>query len=103
MPGRKSRDKGARRELEAAALLDATKISGMYQEGPDLMYGERFIEVKAKKDGWKMLHRWLADDASILMLKTDREPWLICMPIETFLDLQEEAKAAANRSPQQYG
>jgi len=90
MPGNKSRDKGARRELEAAKLLGARKISGMYQDGPDLMYGERYVEVKAKKQGWKMLHRWLDDDASILMLKADHQPWLICMTVDTFLDIRDE-------------
>ena len=75
--------------------MGAQKISGMYQEGADLMYGERYIEVKARAKGWAMLHRWLEDDASILMLKADREPWLICMNIETFLDLQDEARRGA--------
>ncbi len=95
--GKPSRDKGARREREAAALLDARKISGMYQEGADLMYGQRYIEVKARAKGWALLHRWLDDDASILMLKADHKPWLIVMSVHEFLDLQDEARARGVR------
>lgn len=93
MPGNQSRDKGARRELEAAQILGARKISRMRQKGPDLQYGDRFVEVKAQATGWKRLHQWLSGDASILMLKADRHDWLICMPVHVFLDLQDEARA----------
>jgi len=91
MPGSKSRDKGARRELEAAKALGASKISRMRQKGPDLLYGDRYVEVKALKDGWKLIYKWLSNDASLLMLKADRKPWLITMSIDEFHDLQEEA------------
>ena len=86
-----SRDKGARRELEAARLIGATKISRMYGPGPDLKLPDgRYVEVKAQADGWKKLHRWLDDDAQILMLKADYKPWLVTMTIGTFLDIMEE-------------
>ena len=93
MSGKPSRDKGARRELEGARLIGATKISRMYGPGPDLKLPDgRFVEVKALANGWKKLHRWLSDDAQILMLKADRQPWLVTMTLETYLDLIDEAK-----------
>jgi len=92
MSGSKSRDKGARRELEAAKALGASKISRMRQKGPDLLYGDRYVEVKAKADGWKLIYKWLAkDDVHLLMLRADYKPWLIAMSIDEFHDLQEEA------------
>lgn len=101
MPGNQSRDKGARRELEAAEILGARKISRMRQAGPDLLYGERYVEVKAQANGWKRLHTWLDGDASILMLKADREDWLIAMPVDVFLDLLDEA--ASSQEAMRYG
>lgn len=103
MPGNQSRDKGQRRELEAAQILGARKISRMRQAGPDLQYGERFVEVKARANGFKQLYGWLQDDAQILMLKADRAGWLICMPVEVFMDLQEEAAEIGPEGGMRYG
>ena len=89
MPGKKSRDKGGYREREAAKLLGAEKVSRMYQPGPDLLWRGRGVEVKARADGFKELHKWLKD-AQLLMLKSDRKPWLIVIPYDEFRDLLEE-------------
>lgn len=89
MPGKPSRDKGGRREREAAALLSAIKVSGMYRPGPDLLWKGRDVEVKARAEGFKELHKWLRN-AGVLMLKTDHKPWLIVMEYDTFRDLLEE-------------
>ena len=86
-----SRDKGARAELEVARLLGATKVSRMYQPGPDLQMPDgRWVEVKRRKKAWSRLYDWLSDDAQILALRADREPWLVVMTLGTFLDIMEE-------------
>ena len=85
-----SRAKGNRRELEVAVLLGATKISRMYKPGPDLQMPDgRWVEVKARADGFKQLYKWLDDDASILALKADRKGWLIVQHLE---DWQEQGE-----------
>jgi hypothetical protein len=89
--GKPSRDKGARRERELAELLGATKVSGMYKVGPDLVMPDgRYVEVKSRKNGWVQLHRWLEDDASILCLKADRKSWIVVQRLEDWLDHEEE-------------
>lgn len=89
MPGNRSRGKGARREYEAARLLPGgVKVSRMYKEGPDIHWRDLDVEVKARADGWKELHKWLAN-AGMLMLKADRKPWLIVFEYDTFLDVLE--------------
>ena len=66
----------------------------MYGPGPDLKLPDgRFVEVKARSKGFRELHKWLADDAQILMLKADRQPWLVTMTLETYLDILEEHDA----------
>ncbi len=85
--GKASRSKGNRRELEIAKLLGATKVSRMYLPGPDLQMPDgRWVEVKARADGFKQLHKWLDDDASILCLKADRKGWLVVQHLEDWLD-----------------
>ena len=91
----KSRRKGANGEREAASLLGAIKISRMYQPGPDLQMPDgRWVEVKRRKSGWKQLYAWLADDAQIIAMRADRKEWLVCMTLDTFLDIQEETRNA---------
>jgi hypothetical protein len=88
--GKKSRDKGNRSELEIAKLLGARKISGFRRPGPDLVMPDgRFVESKVKADGFKLLYRWLDDDASILALRADRKGWLIVQRLEDWLDHEE--------------
>jgi hypothetical protein len=87
---RSEREKGARRERQIAEILGATKISMAWQPGPDLEWLGRMVEVKARRDGWKQLYRWL-EDAQILALKADRKEWLIVLRADELLDLIEEA------------
>jgi hypothetical protein len=87
MAGSHSRRKGNRTELELAKLLGARKISGYMREGPDLVMPDgRFVESKVRADGFKLLYRWLEDDASILCLKADRKGWLVVQRLEDWLD-----------------
>ena len=95
MPGNRSRGKGARREYEARDLLPgSTKISRAYKEGPDIHWRDLDVEVKARADGWRELHKWLKN-AGLLMLKADRRPWLIVLEYSTFMDLLDEKEEPA--------
>lgn len=87
--GKMSRDKGARREREVADLMGARKVSRMYQAGPDLLWRDRWVEVKARKDGFRQFYKWLQDDATIVAHRGDRQPWLVTMTLDDFLDLTE--------------
>lgn len=90
MSGKPSRDKGARRERELVKLLPGSmKISGLYKAGPDLVWRERPVEVKARATGWKLLYRWL-QDVPILCVKADRQPWLVIMEVGELADLVED-------------
>ena len=87
---KKSRDKGNTAEREVARLMGAVKISRMYQPGPDLEWRGLWVEVKRRKDGFKTLYKWLDDDASIVAMRSDRNEWLVAMPLNVFLDLMED-------------
>ena len=87
----KSRRKGADGEREAARLLGAQKISRMYQPGPDLQMPDgRYVEIKRRKAGWKELYKWLGDDSQLLAMRADNKEWLMCMTLDTFLDILDE-------------
>ena len=82
--GKPSRDKGARGERAVAALLSATKVSGMYKDGHDLeMPDGRTVEVKIRAKGFALLYRWLAP-VDLLVVKADRKEALVVMRISDF-------------------
>jgi hypothetical protein len=89
MSGRKSRDKGARREREPLHLSQehgfaVTKHSGMYKAGHDLSWPlldrEWRVEVKARAKGFREIYRWL-QDRDALLVRADRERWLLVVPL----------------------
>jgi hypothetical protein len=94
MSGRKSRNKGQRREREFAKLIQGEKIplsgavGGKFAndvEGLGLKW-----EVKARKDGFQTLYKWLEgkrEKPDALALKADRKQWLVVLPLEKFLEL----------------
>lgn len=93
MSGRKSKQKGNRREREFARLIDGIRVplsgaqTGFENDVQGL--GLRW-EVKARKDGFKTLYQWLEDEREkpdALALKADRKPWLVVMELERFLEL----------------
>jgi hypothetical protein len=93
MSGKKSRNKGQRREREFAKLIEGRRIplSGA-QEGfeNDVQGLGLNWEVKARKNGFQMLYKWLEDEREkpdALALKADRKPWLVVLPLEKFLEL----------------
>lgn len=96
MAGRKSRNKGQRREREFAKLIGGLRVplSGAQEgfendiEGLGLKW-----EVKARKDGFKTLYQWLGDEREkpdALALKADRKPWLVVMTLEKFMEFVGE-------------
>jgi hypothetical protein len=47
-------------------------------------------EVKRRKGGFSTLYGWLEDERErpdIVAFRADRKPWLVAMPVETFLKL----------------
>ena len=95
MSGRKSRRKGQRREREFAKLIEGRRIplSGSQEgfendvEGLGLKW-----EVKARKDGFKTLYKWIEDERErpdALAIRADRKPWLVVMTLDRFLKFIE--------------
>lgn len=92
--GKMQRDKGARVEREIANYLGGKRIplSGMtsYVKGDVEAYGMKF-EVKAKKDGFKMIYSYLEKDSmDAAIIKADRKEALVILPISTFRELMEK-------------
>jgi hypothetical protein len=99
MSGKRSRDKGGRRERAVTTALQnagfaAEKISGMYLSGADislpLLGIDRDIEVKSRASGFERIRAWLADRYALVVI-VDREEPLVCLRLR---DAIEVAKAA---------
>ena len=95
--GRASRDKGMRGEREFAELVGGQRIplSGAQKgfendvEVPTPI-GTIRAEVKRRKSGFSTLYSWLENEREkpdIVAFRADRKPWLVAMPLETFLKL----------------
>ncbi|SDI15449.1 hypothetical protein SAMN05192534_12349 [Alteribacillus persepolensis] len=94
--GKPSRDKGQRREREFAELMNGEKVPQSGAAGGNFSNDVRALglewEVKAKKDGWKTIYKWLEDEREkpdALALKADRKDWLVVMKAEDFKKLME--------------
>ena len=55
-------------------------------EGDLILEGIFRVEVKARKNGFSKLYRWL-EDREVLVIKADRKPPLVVMSIETLKKL----------------
>ena len=102
MPGRKSRNKGAAGEREALRLLNLYGVHGernleqVRTAGhADLDTSIGTVEVKRRANGWKELYRWL-EHADLVMLRSDRRPWLVVLPAKEYLVLVETARIHAS-------
>lgn len=93
MSGKKSKSKGYRREREFAKLIQGRRIplSGAQEgfendvEGLGIQW-----EVKARKNGFQTLYKWLEDEREkpdALALKADRKDWLVVMKLEKLMEL----------------
>lgn len=83
--------KGARREHELARLLGGQRVplsgaAGGAFSGDVLHPTLGRLEVKARKDGFTSLYRWL-EGADWLALRADRKPWLVVLPLDRLLEL----------------
>ena len=94
--GKASRDKGARRERELVKLFESWGLgaervplsgaAGGAFAGDVVVYpspgaAPHLIECKARANGFKTLHDWLAHDgADILALRADNKDWLFVVP-----------------------
>ena len=83
--GRASRQKGARTERAFAKLAGGERVPlsgalrGSLTNDVALPDGLR-VEVKARRDGWRELYRWVLDEAErpdAVVLKADHRPWLV--------------------------
>jgi hypothetical protein len=91
--GKRSRDKGQRREREFASLIGGRRVplSGA-QEGyeNDVEGLGMKWEVKARKDGFKQIYKWIEDEREkpdALALKADRKDWIVVMKLDKFLEI----------------
>ena len=94
LPGRKSKQKGNRGELTAKKLLEDaghTVIRGKQKDEQDLILdGFGRLEVKFGKHVPKKLYDWLSSSDGLLIKRAsleERKPWLVVLPIDTFLYL----------------
>ena len=97
--GKSQKVKGSRRELEFAKLTGGVKkplsgaLGGEYSN--DVRAYDLDWEVKARKDGFKTLYKWLEDDREqpdALALKADRKEWLVCMTLTQFDELMKKVE-----------
>ncbi|MEK4798044.1 hypothetical protein NYE37_03820 [Thermoactinomyces sp. FSL K6-2592] len=95
--GRSQKMKGNRTEREFAKLIGGRRVplsgsakhSGQEYTGDVEGLGMRW-EVKARKDGFKTLYKWLSEEAvDGLAIKADRKDWLVVLPLDTFLAMRE--------------
>jgi hypothetical protein len=58
----------------------------------DVVAGGLRWECKARATGFRQLYSWLSR-VDALALKADRQPWLVCVPLETWLRLTGQVDA----------
>jgi hypothetical protein len=87
--GRRSKQKGSRRELEFSRLIGGTKVPLSGALGGEFVGDVRGMgmvwEVKSRKAAWGQLYEWL-DKVDALALKRDRSKWLVVMPLDKFME-----------------
>lgn len=101
-----SRSKGARIEREIVALHDeipvaAEKVSRSGYTGHDLMIADTFkAEVKARREGFALLKRWLADNDLLFLRENGQRYPTVVMPWRVYSELikSEQAKVAESET-----
>ena len=90
--GKAQRDKGARAERELAKLLGGERVPLSGAAGGSYVGDVKALgltwEAKVRGDGFKQLYAWL-NGKDALAVKADRKPWLVVMPLETWLERME--------------
>jgi hypothetical protein len=104
--GKASRNKGLRREREFCELTGGTRVplsgaaGGQFSNDVILPNGQK-VEVKARKDGFKELYKWIMDEREkpdLLALKADRKPWLVVMTLEEYQKLTRKDESNATHT-----
>lgn len=94
MSGRRSKRKGSRVEREFAKLIGGKRVplSGASEGYKGDVVGQGMTwELKARKDGFKMLYGWLdGEGVDALALKADRKGFLVVLPLEKFLGIKDK-------------
>ncbi len=103
-----SRAKGARGELEAAALIKeygfeahrGQQFSGL--EGRDVVHNipNTHVEVKRVEAGSKTVYKWMAQaardahtgEAPVVFHRASKEKWLVIMSAEDYLEIMRELR-----------
>ncbi len=101
--GKREREKGRRREQELVRLLkrfglraSRVPLSGAANTAKcDVVVESEkarlCVELKARKDGWKQLHRWLTTgDVDMLVLWADRKQPLVVVDLDLFAYLLQK-------------
>jgi hypothetical protein len=98
--GKRSRDKGNRRERQLKLFLQdegfaAEKVSGMYRAGPDismpLLGRDRDIELKSRDTGFKQIRDWLIDRFAVVVWVDHKEP-LVCLRLRDAIEVARVAE-----------
>jgi len=100
MSGKRSRDKGGRRERALTTALQnagfaAEKISGMYRSGADislpLLGIDRDIEVKSRASRFRQIRAWLADRYALVVI-VDREQPIVVLRLRDAIEIARVAE-----------
>ena len=93
--GKTQREKGARSERELAKILGGERVPLSGAVGGSYTGDVKALgltwEAKVRGDGFKQLYGWL-EGRDALAVKADCKPWLVVMPVETFLSLQKRSQ-----------
>ena len=92
--GKSQRNKGYRGEYNLVNYLkkhgvEAIRVplSGASTFKGDIVIQNKYRgEVKLRKDGFKMIYKWLADN-DMLFIKADRKQYLAVIPLDLLIEL----------------
>lgn len=91
--GKSQRDKGLRREREFVQLIGGERIPLSGAAGGSFKGDVKGMgltwELKARRDGFKLLYNWL-ENVDALAVKADRKEWLVVIPLDKFKELIEK-------------
>lgn len=100
-----SRTKGKRAEYQVrdrfqrlGLRAERVPLSGSSRllKGDVALSGGLKVEVKSRKDDFRRIYRWLKD-SDILVLKSDRKPYLVVMTFEALENLIKEVVQCQRR------
>ena len=93
--GKSQRNKGYRGEHNLVNYLkkhgvEAIRVplsgASTFAKGDIVIQNKYRGEVKLRKDGFKMIYKWLADN-DMLFIKADRKQYLAVIPLDLLIEL----------------